>query len=69
LIKKAFIANMAFASIQQEISRVNLQTIVESCRNIANDPSSGRLGKLINSLFSNSKLSHLVESPAANPGD
>jgi len=42
---------------------------VESCRNIANDPSSGRLGKLIKSLFANSKLSHLVASPAANPGD
>lgn len=42
---------------------------VESCRNIANDPSSGRLGKLIKSLFANSKLSHLVESPVANAGD
>lgn len=42
---------------------------VEACKNIAIDPSSGRLGKLIKSLFANSKLSHLVESPVANPGD
>lgn len=42
---------------------------VEACRNIANDPSSGRLGKLIKSLFANSKLNHLMESLAANPGD
>jgi hypothetical protein len=42
---------------------------VEACKNIAIDPSSGRLGKLIKSLFANSKISHLVESPVANPGD
>jgi hypothetical protein len=34
---------------------------VTACKNIAIDPNSGRLGKLIKSLFANSKISHLVE--------
>lgn len=36
----------------------------EACKNIAQDPNSGRLGKLIKKLFADSKLSHLVEPPA-----
>jgi len=35
----------------------------EACKNIAQDPNSGRLGKLIKKLFADSKLSHLVEPP------
>lgn len=38
---------------------------VEACKNIVQDPNSDRLGKLIKSLFTTSKLSHLVESPIA----
>lgn len=37
----------------------------EACKNIAQDPNSGRLGRLIKKLFVDSKLSHLVEPPAA----
>lgn len=37
----------------------------EACKNIAQDPNSGRLGKLIKKVFADSKLSHLVEPPAA----
>lgn len=37
----------------------------EACKNISQDPSSGRLGDLIKSLFANAKLSHLLEPPAA----
>ena len=37
----------------------------EACKNIAQDPNSGRLGKLIKKLFADSKLSHLVEPSAA----
>ncbi|MDP3578691.1 MAG: hypothetical protein Q8R75_11705 [Methyloversatilis sp.] len=33
----------------------------EACKNIAQDSTSGRLGKLIKRVFSDSKLSHLVE--------
>jgi hypothetical protein len=36
----------------------------EACKNIAQDPNSGRLGKLINTLFVDSKLSHLVAPPS-----
>lgn len=37
----------------------------DACKNIAQDPNSGRLGKLIKKVFADSKLSHLVEPPAA----
>lgn len=37
----------------------------EACKNIAQDPNSGRLGKLIKKVFADSRLSHLVEPPAA----
>lgn len=37
----------------------------EACKNIAQDPNSGRLGKLIKMLFADSKLKHLLEPPAA----
>ena len=37
-----------------------------ACKNIANDPNSDRLGKLIKNLFAHSKLSHLVETPTAS---
>ena len=36
----------------------------EACKNLVQDPASGRLGKLIKSLFADSKMSHLVEQPA-----
>lgn len=39
---------------------------VNACKNIAQDPASGRLGKLIKSLFSNAKLSHLIVPVAAD---
>ena len=37
----------------------------DACKNIAQDPNSGRLGKLIKKMFADSKLSHLVEPPTA----
>lgn len=40
---------------------------VEACKNIAEDPGSGRLGKLITRLFADAKLSHLIESPVSLP--
>lgn len=36
----------------------------EACKNIVQDPASGRLGKLIKNLFADSKVSHLVEQTA-----
>jgi len=38
---------------------------VEACKNISQDPKSGRLGTLIKKLFTDSKLGHLVGPPAA----
>lgn len=37
---------------------------VEACKNIVEDPASGRLSKLIEHLFAHSKVSQLVEQPA-----
>lgn len=40
-----------------------MDRFAEACKNIVQDPASGRLGKLIKNLFTDSKLSHLVEPP------
>lgn len=38
---------------------------VEACKNLAQDPDTGRLGKLITKLFADSKQSRLLEGPTA----
>lgn len=39
-----------------------MDNFVQACRNIANDPNSGRLSKLINILFSESNLAEAIQS-------
>ncbi|KRD13885.1 hypothetical protein ASE39_17805 [Acidovorax sp. Root267] len=39
---------------------------VEACKNLAQDPNTGRLGKLIKTLFADSKQSHLLDGPVAS---
>lgn len=41
-----------------------MDRFVEACKNIAQDPASGRLGKLIKNRFANLKVSNLVDQPA-----
>lgn len=39
-----------------------MDNFVQACKNIIQDPQSGRLGKLVTLLFADSKISHLLES-------
>lgn len=38
-----------------------MDNFVQACRNIAQNPSSGRLGKLLKILFDDSKLTNLLD--------
>ncbi len=45
-----------------------MDNFAQACKNIIQDPQSGRLGKLVTGLFADSKISHLLETePQSTP--
>lgn len=66
---KLFMSGMLELCIHKSSNEHNfgsaMDHFIEACRNIADDPDSGRLGKLVKYLFDNAKLSMLLDPSLA----